>query len=231
MLARRITPDFVEMLYILLSWMIQFLITCSIGFAIRSLLGRRFSVFRNRGQIDLFELFWLGLAGTLASAQVVSIWIPLGSDAFILWLVSGAFGFSLLLPKLLERVREYKRVRPEKRTLILAFVCISGCGLAAHHLGASNLIGHDTNLYHFSWIRWTNEYPAVPGIANLHSRLAMNSGFLLFAALTDNAWWDRESAWLIAGLFVVFAFCRLSWIIFGRRPALGRAGRPAWWHR
>jgi hypothetical protein len=37
-------------------------------------------------------------------------------------------------------------------------------------------------LYHFNTIRWLNEYPLVPGLGNLHGRLAYNQSFFTYAA-------------------------------------------------
>jgi hypothetical protein len=40
----------------------------------------------------------------------------------------------------------------------------------------------DSGLYYLSSIRWLNEYPVVPGLGNLHGRLAFNQSYLSFAA-------------------------------------------------
>lgn len=44
-------------------------------------------------------------------------------------------------------------------------------------------VNPDTLLYHIQTIRWAETYPAVPGLANLHSRLAFNSSWLSMNAL------------------------------------------------
>jgi hypothetical protein len=40
----------------------------------------------------------------------------------------------------------------------------------------------DSGLYHFSSIRWLNEYPVVLGLGNLHGRLAFNQSFFAYVA-------------------------------------------------
>lgn len=40
----------------------------------------------------------------------------------------------------------------------------------------------DSGLYHFSSIRWLNEYAIVPGLGNLHGRLAFNQSFFAYVA-------------------------------------------------
>ncbi|MBI4644168.1 MAG: hypothetical protein HY743_10715, partial [Deltaproteobacteria bacterium] len=42
---------------------------------------------------------------------------------------------------------------------------------------------YDTGLYHAQAIRWIEEYPVIPGLGNLHSRLAFNSAWFLPNAL------------------------------------------------
>ena len=41
---------------------------------------------------------------------------------------------------------------------------------------------YDSGLYHFSSIRWINEYAIVPGLGNLHGRLAFNQSFFTYVA-------------------------------------------------
>jgi hypothetical protein len=61
--------------------------------------------------------------------------------------------------------------------LLLLLVSFVGLGPSEH--------GHyDTGLYYLSSIRWAQQYPAIPGLANLHSRLGYNqSTFLMVAFL------------------------------------------------
>jgi hypothetical protein len=51
-------------------------------------------------------------------------------------------------------------------------------------------------------VKWANEYPAVPGIVNLHGRLAFNSSIHLFSALTNNWLWQDMSAHIALGFLV-----------------------------
>jgi hypothetical protein len=44
---------------------------------------------------------------------------------------------------------------------------------------------YDAGLYHFGSIRWVNEYPIVPGLGNLHWRLALNQSYFSFLALLN----------------------------------------------
>lgn len=53
----------------------------------------------------------------------------------------------------------------------------------------------DSGLYHFASIRWANEYAAVPGLGNLHGRLAFNQSiFDLYALLNFFPLWNKGYA-------------------------------------
>ncbi|MCB1051379.1 MAG: hypothetical protein H6510_00460 [Acidobacteria bacterium] len=43
----------------------------------------------------------------------------------------------------------------------------------------------DSGLYHFNAIAWINQYPIIPGLGNLHDRLAFNQSFFHYAALLN----------------------------------------------
>lgn len=62
--------------------------------------------------------------------------------------------------------------------LVLLLLTVSLFGL-----GPMERLHHDTGLYYLTSIRWSLDYPAVPGLANLHTRLGFNQSLFLFTAL------------------------------------------------
>lgn len=76
---------------------------------------------------------------------------------------------------------------------------------------------YDTGLYHFNSIRWLNSFPVVPGLGNLHGRLAFNqSHFTYIAALNFFPFFNH--GWSIGNSFLLFlAFLTLFDMT---RPAL-----------
>jgi hypothetical protein len=70
---------------------------------------------------------------------------------------------------------------PSRGTFVLVFFVVGWLALRA--LGAAG--NYDSGLYHFASVRWSNEYSIVPGLANLHDRLAFNQSHLLFVALAN----------------------------------------------
>lgn len=65
--------------------------------------------------------------------------------------------------------------------------------------------GHyDTGLYHAQAIRWIEEYGVVPGLGNLHMRLAYNSAFMCLQALFSLQWLMGQSLHTLNGFFCIF---------------------------
>lgn len=58
----------------------------------------------------------------------------------------------------------------------------------------------DTNLYHAQAIHWIERFPAVPGLGNLHGRLAFNSSWFVGNALFSLAFLGLGSFHLTAGV-------------------------------
>ncbi|NLF85523.1 MAG: hypothetical protein GX571_05400 [Lentisphaerae bacterium] len=218
------------MITILATWLALFLGLVGIGSGAFALLARLPGC-GTAGRSDPFRRFWFGCGTTIAAAQLWSLLAPLDAAALTAWLLAAGGGLLLLLPRPWPAVRREWRWRPGTRRLA-GWALLAAAGLYLLYLGATWVATprwsrvYDTDLYHFNILRWMNTYAAVPGLGNLHSRLAHTSGFLVLAALFDNLWWDRATAWLLYGLIVSVASMQWLWTIMsppegaGRRPRL-----------
>ena len=66
---------------------------------------------------------------------------------------------------------------------------------------------YDTGLYHLQNIKWIEQYPVVPGLANLHARFGFNPNiFTLFALTSLKGIFSQE---IFAVNFVIFVFLLL----------------------
>lgn len=69
---------------------------------------------------------------------------------------------------------------------------------------------YDTGLYHAQAIRWVEDYGVVPGLGNLHMRLAYNSAFMPLQALFSLGWIAGQSLHSLNGFLclaaLVYAF-------------------------
>ncbi len=61
---------------------------------------------------------------------------------------------------------------------------------------------YDTYLYHAQAIRWIEEYGVVPGLGNLHNRLAYNSSFMCLQALFSLKWLSGISHHTVNGFWM-----------------------------
>ena len=67
----------------------------------------------------------------------------------------------------------------------------------------------DTGIYHAQAIRWMETYPAVPGLGNLHSRLAYNTNWLVLNALFSFSFLGLRSFHVLPGAMALAALVYL----------------------
>ena len=102
----------------------------------------------------------------------------------------------------------------------IIFVCMM---LLLFAYGASRGYMHvDSGLYHAQAIRWIEEYGVVPGLANLHCRLAYNSSAFVLTALYSMSFLGGQSLHTVAGFMaLVLAVKGLDVVkVFSRKKVL-----------
>ncbi len=80
---------------------------------------------------------------------------------------------------------------------------------------------YDSGLYHWNTILWENGYAIIPGLGNLHHRLAFNSASLLFDAMLNTGPWQHHAGHLANGLMTWMLWLIAAWGLVGvvmRRP-------------
>lgn len=83
----------------------------------------------------------------------------------------------------------------------IIFLCMM---LLLFAYGASRGYMHvDSGLYHAQAIRWIEEYGVVPGLANLHCRLAYNSSAFVLTALYSMSFLGGQSLHTVAGFMAL----------------------------
>ncbi|MCM1261953.1 MAG: hypothetical protein NC313_04460 [Butyrivibrio sp.] len=127
---------------------------------------------------DLDLIIMTGLCSLTVYAQIFSLFYKVGTAALIGVFFIDAACLIFMYRDIIEWINKMKKLLFSCRLLIV--VCI---GLAAIIMSLSAGQIYDTNLYHAQAIRWIEEYRVVPGLGNLHSRLACNSSFFCLQAL------------------------------------------------
>lgn len=124
---------------------------------------------------DCFSIAWVGWSVSLVLLQTIHLLYPLGNLANIALFASG-----IVLYVYYAKIRSEKVAAGKFGWPFMVFIFLGSCWVASHALSAP--YSYDSGLYHFNSIRWLNEYAIVPGLGNLHSRLAFNMSFFGYAA-------------------------------------------------
>ena len=159
-----------------------------------------------------FEAFWVGWAAVIVFLQLWHLVLPVNGAAAAMVAVAGALGLVRARMRW-KRGAAFLRARPAFALLaVLAAVWLGGGAMGPP-------LFHDTGLYHLNSIRWAATYPIVPGLGNLHGRLAFNQTFFLYAALLDVTFWRGRVHHVAGGLPMLVTLWRLLGSV-----TLGRSG-------
>lgn len=182
------------MVSVILIW-IYMIVTCYItGFScIRTITGKQGWHCKKESSI-----LFAGIAAVTVYAQFFSIFHKVGLSANIILLgiclISGFF----YRKELTEHIHTVRlTITPVKAGVALLLFLLFAYGTSG------GMIHYDTSLYHAQSIRWIEEFGIVPGLGNLHSRLAYNSASFCLSALYSFAFLGGQSYHACAG-FVAF---------------------------
>ena len=142
---------------------------------------------------------WLGFGIVLGILEFLQLFLPLDWKVSIGVLLIGMLGrikSQLWLHSIKDVIQKFI-----SRPLIGFVVFIIMLIWCLRAMGVVN--NYDSGLYHFQTIRWLNEYQLVPGLGNLHWRLAFNQSYFNFlAVLNFYPYWNKGYA--VGGLFLLF---------------------------
>ncbi len=150
------------------------------GRALRRTLGLRDSESARTLPDAPFLDLWLGWALLLGALQFVHLFAPLRAWSVAPLLALGLVGFFVFRPP-----STVAPPPPTPRGRLFARLGVSLWLLAAVWIASRAMqtpLEFDAGLYHFQSIRWHNETRLVPGLGNLHGRLAFNSAFYSWVA-------------------------------------------------
>lgn len=143
-----------------------------------------------------------GMAVLTVFAEFFSLFFPLG------WLIH-----LILLAGAIFLLATHRLPRPEFNLSVpgwLPLLVLLTAAVLVLVSATSRPSNPDTSLYHAQAIRWLETYPAVPGLGNLHGRLAFNSAWLVTNALFSFAFLGLGSLHLSASVLFLSAFA-LFW--------------------
>lgn len=157
-------------LIVIAAWLVAFCAITGLGHFVRNRFGL------TTAEPDAWpDAFWLGYTVVIAVLQLWHLAFAIDWRVCALLAAIGGFGFLGAVWQARTRFRVNVRIL----ITVLALLPIA-LWVAARSLDTA--FDFDSGFYHFSAIRWLNTYPVVPGIGNLHYRLAFNQTFFLFVA-------------------------------------------------
>lgn len=182
------------MLSVIFVWLYM-LFTCYVtGFAcIRILRGKE--TYQCRKETGYL---YAGIGAVTTYSQFFSIFGKVGFVSNLMLLLICILCIAAFRKQFLENLHTCRlTITPLKATVILLLFLLFAYGTS------TGIIHYDTSLYHAQSIRWIEEYGVVPGLGNLHSRLAYNSAAFCLSALYSMAFLGGQSYHCCAG-FLAF---------------------------
>ena len=201
------------MLFVGISYLYIGVTSFLLGFGIRMFVKK----YLNYEIKENTSLIYAGLGAATVYAGIYSLFsgVSLGANIGMLLLCGGV----LLLGKeeLISFGKQWTRNSSKGKILFLGIML-----LVFAYGGSRGYLHFDSGLYHAQSIRWIEEYGVVPGLANLHCRLAYNSSAFVLTALYSMKFLVGRSLHTVAGFMaLVLAVKGLDVIkVFSRKKVL-----------
>ena len=128
----------------------------------------------------LLGLFWTGWVLVLGFLQLWHLVFPVGPAAFAVTAACSLAGWGWNGKSILEQARAWGWL---KILALGALAVIPAAMLANQAMFAMAYTDH--GLYHMQSVQWIARFAIVPGLGNLHHRLAFNNANFLYAALIN----------------------------------------------
>lgn len=160
---------------------------------------------------------WLGFICLVAGLGILHLMMP------IAWLSRGVMvGISLvglaIIPNLGQQLATlWQGVRRNPGVVLCLLLAALLLCLKALQVTRN----FDSALYHFQTIRWLNEYAIVPGLGNLHGRLAFNQSYFNFLAFLHIQ--PLASKGYVTGSVFLALLCAASIFTLYKSLRIGRA--------
>lgn len=191
--------EFLRALILVLStWLVLGLILTGLGLILRRCWGLRI-----QAADQVLTSFWLGWAALLLLLQLWHLYFKVDWRALVIVVIIGLTG-------LIWNWRDVGNLIIEKfrgKIGLFFLVMITAIWIATHAI--LNPMLDDSSLYHLQAVRWATSYPIVPGLGNLHSRLAFNSSYFLYVAMLEGGPWVHKSHHFANGLLMLILFMQI----------------------
>jgi hypothetical protein len=153
-----------------------------------------------------FLTIWLGWAFSLFLLQAIHLVSPIDVWVSVLLFLTG-IAFSI--PTLRDVFRNTSWTLMCSNWHYGLCILVIASWLACRSM-LSTMFG-DAGIYYINTIRWINSYPIIPGLGNLHGRLAFNQSFFVYAASLDFFPYFEHGFRLANGFLLSLLFSEVMW--------------------
>lgn len=183
---------------ILLIWLYTLVILFLYGFITVRFLQRLFKIESDQ-HISFPYHILIGAAFLTTLTSLLSLFIRINLEAAILTLIGAVvivfFYHQEIKSLLLDSISTLNKIHP-LIWVVTALALITTLEIATH-----KPVNSDTGLYHAQAIRWIETFRVVPGLGNLHTRLAFNSSWFVLTSLFSFTFLKIQSFHLTGSVF------------------------------
>ncbi|QDU64882.1 hypothetical protein Pan216_57750 [Planctomycetes bacterium Pan216] len=201
-------------LSVLATWLLSLVVIVGIGMLASRVLG-----VRHDGLEGGLRAFWIGWATLITLLMTWHYVLPVDARATDAVIGLGVLGwFIAVLDRHPKRLVSRRSLRGMPRHPIFfagVGVCAGWILLTAANVALGPPWMYDTGLYHIGAVRWSMQYPLVPGLGNLMAQLAFNnSSFLVAALLGSVPPWQEISYHVANGVILLPVVLRWAVSLF-----------------
>lgn len=192
------------MIVLLVASLLLLAVTWLFGLGTLQLLNR---LFKQQITANHFDIFLLGLMTSFLCFNMVSFWAPVNTASLAVLIPFLLIALIAIRknPSLLPNVKNISaKIFPAGNKLILPLLLLI---LLGYWLCLPYNV--DSKDYHFITIDWYHQYPVIPGLGNLHGRLAFNPASFIISSAWALTGIVGQAIYPLNGVIVVMFYCWL----------------------
>lgn len=171
---------------------------------------------------------WVGLAVATVAILVIGLFTPTRGGTAVAWAVlvtALAVVVWVVVRWRRGRTEDDERAFTRSWWVLVPIGALALFAFAVAHLTFGPVVNYDTGLYHLNAIQYAADYPTIPGLANLHTRLGTNNSAFDLAAFLGNTAWAADAFRLLVGVYLLVLSIDLGLrLLDGRAAAWRRPG-------
>ncbi len=191
------------MLAILQYWIVALIVCVSLGDFVLHILSKLYREEADPSYKFLWQ-FLIGLATITFLANVTSLFFRINAEFYCLAIILSVFWLIKNRSRIVH-IRPYL-FDPLTRSPLLSFLYVVLVLITAHQccLLTDNV---DQWGYYLPLVRWIENYPLIPGLANLNARFGFNSAYHMSHAIFSQTFIFRDGIYALTGLlYLIFSF-------------------------